>query len=241
MTPSRPPSPGPYAGCRRLAATSANHRDSGMSFEYLPKLWPTRLAVMRDVFPWVNESIKEIGGLAADDNLASSESQVAFLQAHDEYRQGGRSTCPEIVAIHQRHNLEWETLTGIGPLGTLDDWRAAGHAAGAPADAIQGCDIDKLARFIVPWAIARRVATEAADAKDETPIDFVTLLQCAAMVNKSKRTLERWKENDPAFPSPEVIGDNGRADEWRWATIRTYLETKGNRRLPQTFPAHVAR
>lgn len=73
------------------------------------------------------------------------------------------------------------------------------------------------------------------------PIDYVTLLQCAGFVNKTKRTLERWKQDDTAFPTPEIIGENGEADEWRWATIRPYLETKARRKLPETFPAHIAR
>ena len=75
----------------------------------------------------------------------------------------------------------------------------------------------------------------------ETPIDYVTLQQCAGIVNRSKRQLERWKTNDTAFPTPEIIGDNGEADEWSWATIRPYLETKAKRKLPAIFPAHIAR
>jgi len=73
-----------------------------------------------------------------------------------------------------------------------------------------------------------------------TPIDYVTLLQCAGIINKGKRTLERWKQIDTKFPTPEIIGETGGADEWSWATIRPYLEVKANRKLPEIFPAHVA-
>lgn len=76
--------------------------------------------------------------------------------------------------------------------------------------------------------------------KDEQPkVDFVTLQQCAPMVNRSKRTLERWKMRDPTFPTPDVIGTNGSSDEWKWSTIRPYLEKKASRVLPEVFPAHV--
>lgn len=72
------------------------------------------------------------------------------------------------------------------------------------------------------------------------PTDHVTLLQCSALVNRTKRTLERWKTDDTTFPTPEVIGSNGTADEWLWTTIRPYLERKARRELPVVFPSHVA-
>lgn len=93
------------------------------------------------------------------------------------------------------------------------------------------------------WTIAKRIRiaeelqkTEVTDA----PTDHVTLLQCAGIIKKSKRTLERWKEDDTKFPTPEVIGENGTADEWLWTTIRPYLETKSKRKLPMIFPSHLA-
>lgn len=74
---------------------------------------------------------------------------------------------------------------------------------------------------------------------DEPACDHVTLLQCAGMVNRSKRQLERWKTNDADFPTPDVLGEDGCADEWRWSAIRPYLEKKSKRTLPEVFPAHV--
>jgi hypothetical protein len=73
----------------------------------------------------------------------------------------------------------------------------------------------------------------------QAPIDHVTLSQCAAIIRKSKRTLENWKSKDMTFPTPEVIGGDGKADEWLWTTIRPYLQSKVNRQLPEIFPAHV--
>lgn len=73
------------------------------------------------------------------------------------------------------------------------------------------------------------------------PVDHVTLRQCSALVNKDKRTLERWKTEDTEFPTPDVIGGDGTADEWSWANIRPYLEKKANRKLPKIFPSHAGR
>lgn len=74
------------------------------------------------------------------------------------------------------------------------------------------------------------------DCETADEIQFVTLLQCAKFVNRSKRTLERYKTEDTAFPTPAVIGQDGKADEWKWSIIKPYLEKKCSRRLPERFP-----
>ena len=71
------------------------------------------------------------------------------------------------------------------------------------------------------------------DAK-ETPPSYVTLLQAAAMVNKTKSTLERKK---PRLPKPDVKGGEGKADEWLWDNLRPALEKEFGRKLPAEFPA----
>lgn len=78
------------------------------------------------------------------------------------------------------------------------------------------------------------------DNKKTPPTDHVTLQQCAALVKRSKRTLERWKTDDHEFPTPNVLGGDGKADEWLWSEIRPYLEKKSDRKLPKVFPSHVS-
>lgn len=63
--------------------------------------------------------------------------------------------------------------------------------------------------------------------------DLVTLSQAAALVNRSKRTLERWKD---ALPAPDVPGGNGVADRWYWRSLRPVLATKSGMLLPERFP-----
>jgi hypothetical protein len=66
----------------------------------------------------------------------------------------------------------------------------------------------------------------------------VTLDQMAAMVNRSKRTLERLKtrKNNP-LPDPDVPGGGGKPDEWEWAKVRPWLEAEFTRRLPERYPS----
>lgn len=86
----------------------------------------------------------------------------------------------------------------------------------------------------------RRAPTDASDQTRQTPTDtgsqglivqYVTMDQMAAVVNKSKRTLERWP-----LPPPDVKGGNGRANEWIWSKVRSVLEDCSGRSLPERFP-----
>jgi hypothetical protein len=66
--------------------------------------------------------------------------------------------------------------------------------------------------------------------------DRVTLDQSAAVVNRSKRTLEHYKRK--SLPPPTVEGGGGKPDLWDWQTIRPWLEATFNVRLPETYPGN---
>jgi hypothetical protein len=65
---------------------------------------------------------------------------------------------------------------------------------------------------------------------------LVTLQQAAALVRRSKRTLEKYKEK---MPLPRVEGGGGKPAEWAWSEIRPWLEKAFDRKLPERFPADV--
>jgi hypothetical protein len=65
---------------------------------------------------------------------------------------------------------------------------------------------------------------------------FVTLDQAAALVNRTKRTLEKLKKQ---MPPPRVKGGGGKAAEWAWSELRPWLEEKFERPLPEV-PPHAA-
>jgi hypothetical protein len=65
---------------------------------------------------------------------------------------------------------------------------------------------------------------------------LVTLNQMAALVNKTKRTLEKYKDK---LPLPRVHGREGRASEWAWSEVRPVLERLFGRPLPEHFPQFV--
>lgn len=65
--------------------------------------------------------------------------------------------------------------------------------------------------------------------------DLVTLDQAAAMVHKSKRTLERYKTRG-SLPCPAVEGGGGRADLFEWSVLRTWLTGEFGIQLPDRYP-----
>jgi len=65
----------------------------------------------------------------------------------------------------------------------------------------------------------------------------ITLDQMAAMVSRSKRTLEKLigRKKNP-LPDPDIPGGGGKPNEWLWERIRPWLEGEYGRQLPETFP-----
>jgi hypothetical protein len=86
-----------------------------------------------------------------------------------------------------------------------------------------------------------KTAADEADGKtdgktDGEPECYVTLLQMAAIVNRSKTTLRRLYDAGDLL-TPAVNGEGGSPNEWRWADVRPILEEKYGKVLPKFFPA----
>jgi hypothetical protein len=78
---------------------------------------------------------------------------------------------------------------------------------------------------------------DLAKAPSEEDPQHVTLDQAAAIVHRSKRTLEKHmtREKNP-LPAPDTRGVGGHANEWVWATLRPWLEREYCKPLPEHFP-----
>ncbi len=74
------------------------------------------------------------------------------------------------------------------------------------------------------------------DGTPSAPECFVTLLQAASIVNKTKSTLGK-RANKCPMPLPDVEGGRGKAAEWKWSAIRPWLEKEFKRQLPEHFPS----
>jgi hypothetical protein len=88
----------------------------------------------------------------------------------------------------------------------------------------------------VDQPIARKKYASSNDGGRQCQNDFrtVTRQQAAAIVNRSPRTLERYKKQ---MPKPRVPGGKGVPAEWAWSELRPWLEEKFKRKLPESFPA----
>jgi hypothetical protein len=78
---------------------------------------------------------------------------------------------------------------------------------------------------------------------DAASYQYVTLDHMAAIVSRSKRTLEKLKTRmKNPLPPPDVEGGGGgKPDEWRWGTIRPWLEAEYGRQLSRLAPGRPAR
>jgi hypothetical protein len=80
---------------------------------------------------------------------------------------------------------------------------------------------------------------------DSPPEQYVTLDQAAALVNRSKKTLERLlrqpRSEATRMPDPDVVGTGGRPHEWRWGRLRPWLETAFGKSLPPALPSRSTR
>lgn|GEM_PF-4322916 len=104
---------------------------------------------------------------------------------------------------------------------------------------VEMCDDAIRAVSVLKVFLGRQSAGATGDGSPavEYPKCYVTLLQAACMVNKSKAHLERCKAEDSSFPVPAIVGRKGQANEWLWSEIRPWLEEKFGKPLPERFPA----
>jgi hypothetical protein len=82
------------------------------------------------------------------------------------------------------------------------------------------------------------IAEVEAEAK-RLVLQYVTLDQMAAIVNRSKKTFERLKQQ-ARLPAPDVEGGGGKPDEWVWSRVRPWLESEFSKKLPECFPSRLA-
>src|SRR5262249_16648231 len=89
-------------------------------------------------------------------------------------------------------------------------------------------EIDEVIRYLESWL------------QPEDSSHFVDLDQMAAVVNRSKSTLEKMKrrKNNP-LPLPDIEGGGGKKDEWLWTRIRPWVELEFKKQFSQTCPRRL--
>jgi hypothetical protein len=80
------------------------------------------------------------------------------------------------------------------------------------------------------------ITPAAAQPASVTEDDLVTLDQAAAVVQQSKRTLERYVGNN-RLPKPDLPGGGGRPHRWYWQNLKPALERHFRPNLPARFPS----
>lgn len=149
---------------------------------------------------------------------------------------------PTVVSLCGEHSPYAHLVVGLlggrildaeQGIRNMDDglaaWRATISGPEAKLVLPRVDDLDRLGAALE----AERIQVEKAGGEDTE--DFVTLRQAAAIVNRSKRTLEKHKVT---MPVPRISDGGGKPDEWAWSELRPWLEEWSGRKLPERFPAH---
>jgi hypothetical protein len=133
------------------------------------------------------------------------------------------------------------------PFSLPDCWESCAHLEAlrqarrvclrAQHSSLAGVQLPALTNEIIQEA---RGAVGTHDRAPDAPTQYVTLDQAAAIVGKSKKTLERRKNNPGSdMPAPSVEGGGGRANEWEWTSLRPWLEKTYGKKLPEVFPKRL--
>lgn len=151
---------------------------------------------------------------------AAKEAAMPHVQAHWKAVYG-RDFIPRYVG-GDLHRLEALIASHcnipvheVSNLDQLEFWRYAEVAVGAWQPAAPG---------------------EPANEDNANAIEqYVTMDQAAALVSKAKRTLRHYYD-DAKMPEPDVRGKGGKPHEWKWDTLRPWLEETFERKLPERPP-----
>lgn len=103
-------------------------------------------------------------------------------------------------------------------------------------------EVDALGKFLeekIEKAVHERIAAARLQEQLDDAPQYVTLDQIAAIVNRSKRTLEKYLavNHKNRMPDPHKDGIGGSANEWIWEKIRPWLIETFGKQLPERFPS----
>jgi hypothetical protein len=87
-------------------------------------------------------------------------------------------------------------------------------------------------------AAGAKVGAAVQPRSDESKIQYVSYSVMAAMVGKSKKTLDRWQKKEP-LPMPAIEGGKGRPNEYEYQAVREWLERHSTRRMPPELHDHT--
>jgi hypothetical protein len=108
--------------------------------------------------------------------------------------------------------------------------------AGIPLNRAWDVALERLEQAAIEKISAGR-ASGGTDNPTNTGVDdLVNLDEAAAIVHRSKRTLERHLSK---MPPPYVQGGGGKPSLWKWAELRIWLEKEFVPDLPKRFPRNI--
>jgi hypothetical protein len=170
------------------------------------------------------KTARRLGQCTKDNAVVTHAGQELFVRLGEQLKEWYRLVAAAGIATRERPWISHDEATRLAA-------RALYDAAGYYADQSVPFDLEEFTRRLT---LAVDLLQEICALDRET----VTLDQAAGMVNRRKRTLERYKIHPKhPLPDPDIEGGGGKADEWYWSTIRPWLEQVWNRKLPEKCPS----
>ena len=110
------------------------------------------------------------------------------------------------------------------------------NSATAAFSSAQSIGYSKNATPTVGPPAVKATPAGSARAEDNDVSDLVTLDEAAAIVHRSKRTLENYLRR---MPAPHIQGGGGKPSLWKWNVLRPWLESQFIPDLPRRFPRNI--
>ena len=144
---------------------------------------------------------------------------------------------PTLAALIQEREKDGSAFFDF-PGNAFDLFAAHALDESAPGFMAMLDDGERMLTAAMQWANQQAAETTERTANEDDIKQYVTLDRLAAIVGRSKRTLEklRTRKANP-LPDPDIDGGGGKPNEWVWSMIRPWLEAEYKRVLPEHFPA----
>jgi hypothetical protein len=157
-------------------------------------------------------------------DLTPDECWAVLVAVHDAVRDPREKIIP--TAKTEKEQL------GLFPYSLLE-----GSVLASPGPGTRRLKKVHLARLREMLRVISPKQSSDENVNSDTLHQYVTLDQMAAMVGRSKKTLEReGKKKTSKMPRPDVQGGGGKPHEWKWSQVRPWLMKRYGRALPEQFP-----
>lgn len=142
-----------------------------------------------------------------------------------------------VVNVRECFGYDWGIFAAMDP---DREWYEPNRAMAIGVAATMATRLQRLAGMVRELTSADGPRNEAENRQHGEPSDrtlptYVTMDQAAALVQRSKRCLRHYYD-DNEMPPPDIRGGGGKPHQWRYETLRLWLTETFDYKLPLQMP-----